>query len=65
MKYKTCSTCGKKTRHDKRTCRSQPARNGRKDSELETVKFIHHLIQYRQYKINTGDDKPLSNTIKG
>jgi hypothetical protein len=26
------------------------------DSELETVKFIHHLIQYHQYKIDAGDD---------
>jgi hypothetical protein len=29
-KQKTCSTCGKKTRHDRRTCRSQPVRNGRR-----------------------------------
>jgi hypothetical protein len=26
------------------------------DSELETVKFIHHLIQYHQYKIDAGDE---------
>jgi hypothetical protein len=26
------------------------------DSELETVKFVHHLISYHQYKIDTGDD---------
>jgi hypothetical protein len=25
-------------------------------SELETVKFVHHLIQYHQYKIGASDD---------
>jgi hypothetical protein len=55
-KYKTCSTCGKKIRHDKRTCRSQLARNGRRqraqDREIrspsDSVSPVHNRRRRRQ-----------------
>ena len=53
-KHKTYSTCGKKTRHDKRTCRSQPARNGRRqrarDREIHSPSDSVSLVQNQRQR---------------
>jgi len=49
-KHKTCSTCGEKSRHDKRTCRNQPVQNGRRQ-------------QARDQEINDSLSDSLSNSL--
>jgi hypothetical protein len=69
-KLKTCSTCRKKACYNKRTCRGQPAQNGRRQqardceihSSSDSVSPVRNRRQRRDWEIEDSlSDSPTSN----